>query len=61
MPAESTINHSITYQDSCLWIDPIDCTRGFINGTLEDVTILIGLSFKKAPHVGIIGTPFRRN
>ena len=33
-------------EKSCLWIDPIDCTRGFLNGNIEDVTVLIGLSYE---------------
>jgi 3'-phosphoadenosine 5'-phosphosulfate (PAPS) 3'-phosphatase len=47
-------------QDACLWIDPIDCTRGFINGNIEDVTILIGLSYRQKPYMGVIGTPYKK-
>lgn len=31
----------------CLWIDPIDNTRGFIEGEAEAVTTLIGMSYKR--------------
>jgi 3'-phosphoadenosine 5'-phosphosulfate (PAPS) 3'-phosphatase len=48
-PSSTTIDKNLTIEDSCLWIDPIDCTRGFINGNFEDVTILIGLSHKNKP------------
>ena len=47
--------------ESCLWIDPLDCTRGFIHGNPEDVTVLIGLSIGKKSHFGIIGTPFKKH
>jgi 3'-phosphoadenosine 5'-phosphosulfate (PAPS) 3'-phosphatase len=46
-------------EHACLWIDPIDCTRGFINGNIEDVTVLIGLSYNNKPQLGIIGTPYK--
>lgn len=59
LPSSSNIDRELSIEDSCLWIDPIDCTRGFINGNYEDVTILIGLSHKKKPEAGIIGTPYR--
>ena len=47
--------------ESCLWIDPLDCTRGFIHGNPEDVTVLIGLSVGKKAHFGIVGTPFKKH
>lgn len=44
--------------DFCVWIDPIDNTKGFLNGDLHAVTILIGLSKKGVAEIGIIGSPF---
>jgi 3'-phosphoadenosine 5'-phosphosulfate (PAPS) 3'-phosphatase len=43
----------------CVWIDPIDCTKGFIDGHLEYVTVLIGLSRKLTAYAGVVGTPFK--
>ena len=43
-----------------MWIDTIDCTKGFIEGTLEDVTVLIGMSKNKSPSLGVIGIPFKK-
>ncbi len=43
-----------------MWIDPIDCTKGFIEGNLEDVTVLIGMSINKYPCLGVIGIPFKK-
>jgi 3'-phosphoadenosine 5'-phosphosulfate (PAPS) 3'-phosphatase len=60
LPAHSNINRELRIEDSCLWIDPIDCTKGFLNGNYEDVTVLIGLSYKKKPEAGIIGTPYKK-
>jgi 3'-phosphoadenosine 5'-phosphosulfate (PAPS) 3'-phosphatase len=42
----------------CVWIDPIDNTKGFINGTLDCVTILIGLSRNKRSYIGVTAIPF---
>lgn len=60
LPASSSIDRELQAEDACLWIDPIDCTRGFLNGNYEDVTVLIGLSYRKKPEAGVIGTPFRQ-
>ena len=49
----------IELKEACLWIDPIDCTLGFLNGREEDVTVLIGLSHKKRAVAGVIATPFK--
>ncbi len=38
----------------------MDCTRGFINGNIEDVTVLIGMSISSTAHFGIIGSPFKK-
>lgn len=60
LPSYSKINRLIPIKNACLWIDPIDCTRGFINGNYEDVTVLIGLSADRKPSAGIIATPYRK-
>lgn len=44
----------------CIYIDPIDNTKGFINGHPEDVTILIGISNKQKAQMGVVGIPFKR-
>jgi 3'-phosphoadenosine 5'-phosphosulfate (PAPS) 3'-phosphatase len=43
----------------CAWIDPIDCTKGFIGGFVEDSTVLIGISHKGKASIGIVGSPFK--
>jgi 3'-phosphoadenosine 5'-phosphosulfate (PAPS) 3'-phosphatase len=45
--------------DMCVWIDPLDCTQGFINERKHEVTILVGLSYKGRPICGIIGHPYK--
>jgi 3'-phosphoadenosine 5'-phosphosulfate (PAPS) 3'-phosphatase len=34
MPENIDIHKQNQVDDSCLWIDPIDCTKGFIEGNL---------------------------
>lgn len=41
------LNRTCNAEDLCIWIDPIDCTKGFVGGYVEDVTILIGISEKR--------------
>ena len=47
-------------EDVCLWVDPIDNTKGFIQGVAEAVTILIGISHKGKAELGLIGIPFKK-
>lgn len=44
-----------------MWIDPIDNTKGFINGTLDCVTVLIGLSRNKRAYIGVVGIPYLKD
>jgi len=60
LPHNSKISAKINYERLCAWIDPIDCTRGFINGNIEDVTILIGLSYDNKPLAGIICSAYKK-
>lgn len=59
LPSESNIDRKINTDELCLWIDPLDCTLGYVNGNVEDVTVLIGISSFEKPIAGIIGTPFK--
>ena len=44
--------------DVTVWIDPIDGSRAFANGNLENVTNMIGITVSGRPRVGIIHKPF---
>lgn len=46
-------------KEICVWIDPLDCTQGFINERKHEVTILVGISYKGRPICGIIGHPYK--
>lgn len=45
----------------CVWIDPLDGTYSFCEGTLDEVTVLIGLSYDNKAKLGVIGLPYMRS
>ena len=49
---------SFQIKDLCVFIDPLDCTRGFINNKKWECTILIGVTYKKRPILGVIAQPY---
>ena len=51
---------TLNSDDLCVWIDPLDCTRGFVNNLKYECTILVGVTFKGEPILGIIGQPYKK-
>ena len=45
-------------EDMVIWVDPLDGTRGFVEGHLNHITCIIGLAIDKRPRAGIIHKPF---
>lgn len=45
----------------CVWVDPLDGTNGFCSGNLDEITVLIGLSYEGKARLGIIGVPYYRD
>ena len=41
-----------------IWIDPLDGTKGFVEGHLHHITSMIGLTIGKRPRAGIVHKPF---
>jgi len=41
-----------------IWIDPLDGTKGFVEGHLNHITSMIGLAIGNRPRAGIIHKPF---
>jgi 3'(2'), 5'-bisphosphate nucleotidase len=44
-----------------VWIDPLDGTYSFCGGALDEVTVLIGLSYDGKAKLGVIGSPYTRS
>jgi 3'(2'), 5'-bisphosphate nucleotidase len=59
LPTDVRFDNTYDLKDVCIWIDPIDNTRGFIEGSLEAVTVLIGLSYKQKAEIGFSGLPYK--
>ena len=49
---------SLTLADVCLFVDPLDGTREFVEGRLESVQSLIGISVRGRSVAGVMGLPF---
>jgi 3'-phosphoadenosine 5'-phosphosulfate (PAPS) 3'-phosphatase/thiamine kinase-like enzyme len=49
---------NVKMNDICIYVDPLDGTREFVEGRLENVQCLIGLSHRNTPFMGAIGLPF---
>ena len=47
--------------DAVLFIDPLDATAEFVKGNIDAVTVLLGLTVKGVPKIGIIHNPFSTN
>ena len=48
----------ISIEDITLFVDPLDGTREFVEGRLEDVACLIGIAYKGTSIGGVVGIPF---
>lgn len=52
------LNNQFDLDKVIVWIDPLDGTLSFVQGELDSVTTLIGVSYQGVPYMGIIGRPF---
>jgi len=48
----------VDMEDLALFVDPLDGTREFVEGRLENVACLIGIAKRGRPIAGVIGLPF---
>lgn len=55
LPQELT---SLDLKDIVLFIDPLDATRDYTKGRVENVTTLIGVAYHGFPLIGVIYYPF---
>ena len=49
---------NLVFSDITVFIDPVDGTREFVEGRLEAVTSLLGVSYRGRAVAGIMGIPF---
>ena len=57
-PELSDANEDMDLKDLIVYVDPVDGTREFAEGRLQFCTVLIGLVYKGAPYLGVIGEPY---
>lgn len=43
-----------------VWVDPLDATRSYTEGYLDEVTTLIGLSYEGKARLGVVGSFFSK-
>ena len=51
-------DESIPLDEIALFVDPLDGTREFVEGRLQNVACLIGISRNNRPIAGVISLPF---
>lgn len=51
-------NEELLVEDACVWIDPLDATLSYTKGELDEVTTLIGLSYRKKARIGVMALPY---
>ena len=45
-------------RDLCVFVDPVDGTREFVEGRLEAVECLLGVAYRGRAVAGVMGLPF---
>jgi 3'-phosphoadenosine 5'-phosphosulfate (PAPS) 3'-phosphatase len=50
----------LVFGDVCVFIDPLDGTREFVEGRLQAVQCLLGIAYRGRAVAGVIGLPFLR-
>ena len=51
-------SEELDMNDLVVYVDPLDGTREFVEGRLDNVQSLIGVTFKGTPIMGAVGLPF---
>ncbi|XP_014258826.1 3'(2'),5'-bisphosphate nucleotidase 1 [Cimex lectularius] len=52
---------NVTEEDVVIWIDPLDGTKEFTQGFLENITVLIGIVVGNKSVAGVIHQPYYKN
>ncbi|KAE9174692.1 hypothetical protein PF004_g26595 [Phytophthora fragariae] len=51
-------NRSLDWSDLVLWVDPLDGTKRFAAKLYDEVSVLIGITYKQRPIAGVVHLPF---
>ncbi len=58
VPMSPDLDEEIPLDELAIFVDPVDGTREFVEGRLQNVACLIGIARNARPIAGIIGFPF---
>lgn len=59
--ATTVEDEEIPLQELCLFVDPLDGTREFVEGRLQNVASLIGIARNNRTLAGVVGLPFPKD
>ncbi|OWZ01213.1 3'(2'),5'-bisphosphate nucleotidase [Phytophthora megakarya] len=51
-------SRTLDWKDLVLWVDPLDGTKRFADKVYEEVSVLIGITYKQRPVAGVVHLPF---
>ncbi|KAL4129329.1 hypothetical protein PRIC2_005338 [Phytophthora ramorum] len=51
-------NRVLDWSDLVLWVDPLDGTKRFAAKKFDEVSVLIGITYKQRPVAGVVHLPF---
>lgn len=51
-------NNEVEESDLTFWIDPLDGSKGLVEGHTEHITTIIGVCIKNRPLLGVVHKPF---
>ncbi|KAG7398783.1 Protein of unknown function (DUF1679) [Phytophthora boehmeriae] len=55
---EEVKNQVLEWNDLVLWVDPLDGTKRFAAKKFDEVSVLIGITYKQRPIAGVVHLPF---
>ncbi|CAI5739969.1 unnamed protein product [Hyaloperonospora brassicae] len=53
------VNGPLDWTELVLWVDPLDGTKRFAAGLHDEVSVLIGISYRQRPLAGVVHLPFK--
>ncbi|EGR29628.1 hypothetical protein IMG5_151750 [Ichthyophthirius multifiliis] len=58
---KNNLNNQLNISDAVVYIDPLDGTLSYVNGELDSVCTLIGVTINGLPTIGIVGQHYDDN
>jgi 3'-phosphoadenosine 5'-phosphosulfate (PAPS) 3'-phosphatase len=55
---EDVRDRALDWNDLVLWVDPLDGTKRFAAKMYDEVSVLIGITYKQRPIAGVVHLPF---